>query len=163
MSVALTCLLSMVLPLASVEAVRTGFFKGVGKCFSLETTRRLSLYGHSIARAAFGDATFASHFTRTSSPTCLSLSAPTLVSPSVLVAGVGGQNTNSCWLKHGRPGCGRTKTSSTSTLDKVGRPQRIGPPGGGSILRGWSQRKCMSGCGTGGHKAFSLVLSGSCV
>ena len=44
----------------------------------------------------------------------------------------------------------------------AGRPQRIDPSGRGSILRGWSQRKCMLKCGTVAPKAFSVVQRGSC-
>ena len=75
-------------------------------------SRRLT-DGHFIAHGALDDATSASHFTRTSSTNFVSPSVPSFVSPSVSVSGVGGQTTNSCWL---------TMTSSTSALDKVGRP-----------------------------------------
>ena len=63
---------------------------------SFEFTRRLSLHGHSTAHAAFDDATFASHFCRTSSPNFVSLSAPNFVSPSAAASGVVGRTTNQC-------------------------------------------------------------------
>ena len=120
------------------------------------------LHGHPIAHRAIDNATFASHFTRTSSPNCLSLSLlPNLFLPlSRLLVWVVSPPLR-VGLEHGHPGCGRTKTPSASSLCKVGRrPWRIDPPRGGSVLRSRSQRQCMLRCGRVGQKAFSVVCSG---
>ena len=45
-------------------------------------------------------------------------------------------SSDSCWSKHWHPGCVGTKALSTRSLD--GEPQRIGLPGGASVLRGSS-------------------------
>ena len=91
---------------------------------SLKFAHRLSPHGHSIVHAASDHATLCLTFFLAPLLPMLrvSLYAPNFVSPSVSVCGVGGRTTISCWLEHGHPGCGRTKTSSTSTVDKVGRP-----------------------------------------